>query len=286
MMNQPIVFEISEPPSIETSEFGFTRYLYVIDDVKSSLIVSILEKNLDEALYWGYELYFSGLREDTITILQHMVETMYTPLNPHLSTFLDKKKQEWDNTPTSTIVATFIYNMVYRPYDISHFVTQYCKDTELCKYIAETHLEKSISKSKIYIIAEQKDIKKYITVNHSNPYHLLQHVIKYPVRKNTLAIFDHEHGVYTHSQLQSLYWYRWLYYANASPIWMERISKYGGTINHIKHSIDFTTYENEELFYNKYNLEPDEQCKEIQEMNIGTGTEHQLTWQDFYKNYK
>ena len=113
-MNQPIVFEISDPPSIENSEFGFTRYLYVIDDVKSSLIVSILEKNLDEALYWGYELYFSGLREDTIIILQHMIETMYAPLNPHLSTFLDKKKLEWDNTPTSTIVATFIYNMVYR----------------------------------------------------------------------------------------------------------------------------------------------------------------------------
>jgi hypothetical protein len=105
------------------------------------------------------------------------------------------------------------------------------------------------------------------------------------VRKNTLAIFDHEHGIYTQEQIQSLYWYHWLYYANKSPIWTERISTYGGQLNNESHSIDFDAIDLEEAFYEKYNLEPDEQSKQLQEMNIGTGLEEQMSWAEFYEKY-
>jgi hypothetical protein len=269
-----------------SSEFGLTRYLYVIDDVKSSLVMAILDRNLEEALFWAYELYFSGFKSDVFCILEQTVSMMYVSLNPRLGKFLEKKKREWDETGAYCIVGTFIYNMIGRPYDVSEFVKVFCKDPELVKYIEETHQNKPVSTNRIYIVVEQKDVVKYITVNHIKPQYLLRKAVKYQVRKNTLAIFDHEHGIYTHAQLQSLYWYYWLYYASASQIWAERIAKYGGKHNHDRYRIDFESYEQEESFHDKYNLEPDEQPKELQEMNIGTGLEEQMTWADFYEKYK
>jgi hypothetical protein len=279
------VTSIDSPPSIETSEFGLTRYLYVLDDVKSSLVMAILDRNREESLFWAYELYFSGLKSDVFCILEQMVSTMYAPLNPRLGKFLEAKKLEWDETGAYCIVGTFIYNMIGRPYDVSAFVKMFCKDPQLIKHIDENHVTKPCSKSRIYIVVEQKDVVKYITVNHTKPHYLLRKIVKYPARKNTLAIFDHEHGIYTHAQLQSLYWYYWLYYAAASPLWADRIAKYGGSINHDRNRIDFATYDQEEAFFDKYNLEPDEQPKQIQEMNIGSGLEEQMTWLEFYEKY-
>ena len=38
------------------SNLVFTRYLYLKDEVKLSLLVSILNKS-DDAIFWAYELY-------------------------------------------------------------------------------------------------------------------------------------------------------------------------------------------------------------------------------------
>jgi hypothetical protein len=282
----------AENQSVETTEFGFTRYLYIIDDVKSSLVIAILERNVEEALFWAYELYFSGFKADVFSILEQMVDMMYISLNPRLGSFLEKKKLEWSETGTYCIVGTFIYNMINRPYDVSQFVKKFCKDPELVEYIdgqqtnykQPEQLVRYMTKN-ILINIEQKDVLKYITINHIKPYELLRQTVKYPVRKNTLAIFDHEHGIYTHEQIQSLYWYHWLYYANKSPIWAERINTYGGKLNHESHSIDFDTEDLEEAFYDKYNLEPDEQPKQLHEMNIGIGLEEQMSWLEFYEKY-
>ena len=279
------------PIAGETS-FGFTRYLYIIDDVKSSLVISILEQNREEALFWAYELYFSGLKTDVFWILELMVQVMYSTLNPRLVSFLESKKEEWEKTNAYCLVGTFIYNMIGRPYDITKFIRIYCKDQSCHEYIAQNPRcaiapTSSHPGRKIYITVEQKDVKKYITVNHINPHYLLRTVVKHPVRTNTRCIFEHDHHRFTHAQIQSLYWYRWLYYAGGSPIWAERIVKYGGALNHDKHTVDFATYEQDEEFHNKYNLEPDEQPIEIQNMNIGDALaqDNQMTWIEFYEKY-
>jgi hypothetical protein len=119
----------------------------------------------------------------------------------------------------------------------------------------------------IYINVEQKDVVKYITINHIQSHYLLRKTVKYPVRKNTLAIFDHEHGVYTHKQIQSLYWYNWLYYASFSPIWNNRIREKNGKIDTEKKLVDFED-DDMDTFYDEYGYEPDEQSIETQ---ISTG---------------
>jgi hypothetical protein len=134
MTSENILIEMCEirGSSTEMTDFGFTRYLYIIDDAKSSLVIAILERNLEEALFWAYELYFSGFKADVFCILEQMVDMMYISLNPRLGPFLEKKKQEWSETSTYCIVGTFIYNMVYRQYDISQFVKRFCKQIEYC----------------------------------------------------------------------------------------------------------------------------------------------------------
>ena len=66
-----------------------------------------------------------------------------------------------------------------------------------------------------------------------------------------------------------MYHYNWLYYAASTPIWAERIQKFGGTINHESRTIVFDNRENIEEFHDNYKLEPDEQTAEVQERNIG-----------------
>ena len=43
-----------------------TRYLYIKEDVLMSLLISILEKEYDESLFWASELYFSGYEQETV----------------------------------------------------------------------------------------------------------------------------------------------------------------------------------------------------------------------------
>jgi len=210
---------------------------------------------------------------------------MYSKYYPKLVIFLQKKKREWEESGAYCIIGTFIYNMIIRDYDVSVFVKMFCKDPELIKRIDEKERTKQILKSNIYIHVEQKDVAKYMTINHIKPRNLLKKTVKYQIRKNTLAIFDHEHGSYSHDKVKSLYLYHWLYYACASDIWKDRITKYNGKIDHVNRCIYFENTDNEDAFYEKYNLETDEQHAQIHIMNIGTELEEQMDWTSFYENY-
>jgi hypothetical protein len=61
------------------SDIILTRYLYVKDEVLFSLWKSILLKNIDEALFWGYELYYSGFQEETFVLLMKLYYEFYFP---------------------------------------------------------------------------------------------------------------------------------------------------------------------------------------------------------------
>ena len=46
--------------------FELTRYLYIADDVKVSLLVSIFEKDYDKALFWASEMHYSGYQQELL----------------------------------------------------------------------------------------------------------------------------------------------------------------------------------------------------------------------------
>ena len=80
MTNDKIENEIQTNDKIE-NELQFTRYLYEKDEVKISLIMSILNKK-DDAIFWAYELYYSGFQNELVDLFWSLYYDFYYTLNP------------------------------------------------------------------------------------------------------------------------------------------------------------------------------------------------------------
>ena len=61
-------------------EITFTRYLYLKDEVYLSLLVSILNKS-DDAVFWAYEIYYSGLQEELLDFIWKIYYVFFATLN-------------------------------------------------------------------------------------------------------------------------------------------------------------------------------------------------------------
>ena len=59
--------------TVET-RLTLTRYLYITDEVKYSLLLSLIDKkDINSVLFWTYELYYSGREEE----LFQYIRTIY-----------------------------------------------------------------------------------------------------------------------------------------------------------------------------------------------------------------
>ena len=76
-------------------DITLTRYLYIKEEVMISLVISILEKNREESLFWAYELYWSGFQEETFEFLMSFYGEMFESLNPRLKKFLQSQVDSW-----------------------------------------------------------------------------------------------------------------------------------------------------------------------------------------------
>ena len=72
------------------SDLVFTRYLYVKDEVRISLLVSILNKS-DDAIFWAYELYYSGFKTELLNLIWKIYYDFFATLNPTFEQYLLKK---------------------------------------------------------------------------------------------------------------------------------------------------------------------------------------------------
>ena len=107
-------------------EFTLTRYLYVTKYVKFSLIIALLEKDLDKALFWTFELYFSGLDQELFGLLWVIYFGFYASLNPELFDYLLESYNNWvkseDFDEKSKIVCLMVNNLIIRNYSIDVFI--------------------------------------------------------------------------------------------------------------------------------------------------------------------
>lgn len=72
-----------------TDEFQFTRYLYEKDEVKLSLVTSIINKK-DDSIFWAYELFYSGFKTELAELLWKIYFDFYSTLNPSFEKYLKK----------------------------------------------------------------------------------------------------------------------------------------------------------------------------------------------------
>jgi len=125
----------------------------------------------------------------------------------------------------------------------------------------------------IYIIQKPHDIKQYKTkpaIKHRG-YKIPPRECLYQLQiKPENRIFDyHDYD-------------NWVYYASFSPLWKTRIERHNGIISHEQKKIHFENEEDEVSFYNYFNLEPDEQCLEIEKQWFGYKPFE--SWNDLYNN--
>lgn len=91
---------------------------------------------------------------------------------------------------------------------------------------------------------------------------------------------------WTRRAISEKYSDKWLYHAAFSPIWFNRIKSFKGYIDYQKNEVKFIDEDWEEAFYNKYNLEPDEQPLFVKENTLGKNMNEKSTWHQFFAKYK
>lgn len=116
------------PTMTNSNEFQFTRYLYEKDEVKLSLITSILNKK-EEAVFWAYELYYSGFVYDLVELLLNIYYDFYASLNPSFENYLHikiklllNKEGELEKEPEKEeLLAVIVNNFMTRPFTCDVF---------------------------------------------------------------------------------------------------------------------------------------------------------------------
>jgi hypothetical protein len=101
--------------------FHFTRYLYVKEEVEICLFISLLKRESD-ALFWAYELYFSGFLSEFRTLILNIYVYFYAPLNISLGKYLINQLNQMKKCPEC--VAKIILNLQARPFLLDVFLLE------------------------------------------------------------------------------------------------------------------------------------------------------------------
>jgi hypothetical protein len=345
--------------------FIFTRYLYEKEEVEIALKLSLLEKKIEESLFWAYELFYSGFQKELFLLFIQFYYDFYATLNPAFGIFIVIKYNEYfiekKEVLEERFISMLVHDFIIRPFNLDIFNlsrqdTYLEKNSNNLEYLLEnnlysdignyifqleedsiqTNLEKVIyyfkNKRGIYL---PKNIKKHLdnyfkvlsfgTVKLQTiflfiilHYYSLENNLKMgkniyvitlkeeiDIFKNVLyepcyqtlpniKLFNINNSRYLHlfdlkrekEDIHNAYWYHWLYHASFCPLWLFRIEKYHGKVNDHNKKIDFEDIDFEDEFYEEFNLEPDEQPKEIQEKSIQKiEYDEKLNWDTFYHTF-
>ena len=102
------------------SEFQFTRYLYEVEEVVINLNIEILKKNSEKALWWAFELFYSGYKIQLTYELWYIYYNYFATINPKFETYLLTKLKTEINDPA--ILASIINNFTIRPFNVDIFM--------------------------------------------------------------------------------------------------------------------------------------------------------------------
>lgn len=105
-----------------TTPFAFTRYLYVKNEVYYALLLSILDKDQDQALFWACELYYSGFRDDLFQFLWTVYYDFYSTLNPSFENYLVRT---YNLSKDIAPIANIVVNLCIRPCNADVFILRH-----------------------------------------------------------------------------------------------------------------------------------------------------------------
>lgn len=155
---KPVVKYFAEHTNYYKLEMtAFTRYLYLKSDAELGLLGALLNSDKERAMFWAYELYFSGFRQETLASLWTIYYGYYFTRNPLLETYMKKKQTAIQSeTDEAVFVSAFVSNMVIRKY-----TTDAALLFETCTKIEED--DDDASKS----LAERLNAENYEAIAHA-----------------------------------------------------------------------------------------------------------------------
>ena len=207
----------------------FTRYLYEKTQVEESLLESMLEKQREESIFWAYELYHSGYKQETWQFVMNIYLQYYANVisNQKYKLQLEKYYIDWLHSRMDCLLGTVVGTL-------AHWDNEKTTNNE---------------KKRQFIILYKED--RHQTMDAVFPArHYLKYVTAFPIRKSK-----------TDLDISESYLGNWLYYCR-TPIWKERIESFGGRIEE-NDEVVFETDEQLEEFYDRWGFEPDEQSMQM-----------------------
>lgn len=116
------------------SDLVFTQYLYIKEEVRIALLVSILNKS-DDAIFWAYELYNSGFKFELLNLIWKIYYDFFATLNPAYEAYLLKKHKELlieSNEVNERIIGSIIQDLLFRPFNSDVFLLRnICENFEV-----------------------------------------------------------------------------------------------------------------------------------------------------------
>jgi hypothetical protein len=200
----------------------------------------MLEKKREEALFWAYELYHSGFKEEVWEQTKQIYLQYYLEANPKFRTRLEKFYAEWCKTGDDCLIGTVVGSL-----------------SVWYSYVREDNIN-----TKQFIILYKEDRHKTTRPTKPARYYL-KNVSLYAVRPLSLA--EEPFTNYSEMVRNAYLGPDWLYYCAETPVWEKGIREGGG--NPVNGHIEFGTDDLLEDFYEIWGLEPDEQTKEIHKIH-------------------
>jgi len=255
-------FKIVVKPKDEAPIVILTRYLYIKQEVLASLALTLIESNFEEALFWAYELYYSGFQEECLEFIQAIYREWFSEKNPKLGKFLSNQHKKWLSSKDDHVVGTMVRNIMNR-----EFVIQVGGFGEgLFHEIPKNSVKEFAKDTGFYVVMDPSAVEKYNTAEKGEdelPYLVPRRCCLYGTRKYANTAFNCYHKDTSNKDLYLIYRNHWIYYASFSPLWRERILSSKGYINNELKTVTFLNEDDQEEFYDEFGYEPDEQPKDL-----------------------
>lgn len=293
--------------------FQFTRYLYVKEEVQLSLLISILKKEQDEALFWAFELYYSFLFEDLKSTLVHIFLYFFASQNWSFGKYMVNQLSQMSSQPLT--IAKIICNLIARKHNLDVFLLKlqvslfemelssdqnnllncainiFSLDETNLSNVNNIFLRYDVNPKLVllaeacktewqspnkYVRVNEEDIVLYETIHMEKQYQILPFAYRYEIDPhNFLCLF---HLAREKNGLRGIYLNHWDYFATYTPFWQ-------------KHMYDDCEFDfvKKQIWYPEddghlYNLEPDEQSKETQNKVLKDLVQGK-TWHDFIEMF-
>jgi hypothetical protein len=144
--------------TLSGSNLVFTRYLYIKDEVKIALLLSILNKS-DDSIFWAYELYYSGFKYELIDFIWQIYYDFFATLNPSFAAYLAKKLSKGLE---DRLVSSIIQNLLIRPFNTDVFLLRTISECFVSEDDAKDKADAEVDIASYLLVGDYRQLASHI----------------------------------------------------------------------------------------------------------------------------